>query len=93
MKVLKSEAEFVRRCGDFVQEIEIGCSLSSRHQDVFNDTSIHSFPAERLPDADWPQWERGPQPEYRKSEQELVRDVQEPSEVAPAGDPAVDARL
>ena len=91
--MLKSEAEFVRRSGDFVLETEIGSSLSSRHQDVFNDTSIHSFPAERLPDADWPLWERGPQPEYSESEPELVRDVQEPAEVAPAGDPAVDARL
>ena len=92
--MLKSEAEFVRRSGDFVRETEIGSSLSSRHQDVFNDTSIHSFPAERLPDADWPLWERGPQPEYPESDPaELVRDVQEPAEVAPVGDPAVDARL
>ena len=90
-QVLKSEAEFVRRCGDFVRESEIGSSHAG-HQDVFNDTSIHSFPAERLPDGDWALWDRGPEPEYPESEQELIRDVQELAQVTPSGDAAVNAR-
>lgn len=76
--MLKSEAEFVRRCGDFVNESKIGSSHAG-HRDVFNDTSIHSFPTERLPDGAWALWERGPQPDYPESELELIRDVQEPA--------------
>ena len=74
-----------------MRETEIGSSHAG-HQDVFNDTSIHSFPAERLPDGDWALWDRGPEPKYSESELDFIRDVQELAQVAPPGDPALDAR-
>ena len=77
-KVLKSEAEFVRRCEGFVLETDVGDAHSAG--DVFNDTAIHSFPSERLPGGSWGLWDRGPRPEYpEEADPELVRDVQEPA--------------
>lgn len=73
-RLLKVEgAEFIRRVYDFVSETPVkNCYQIG---DVFNDTSLHSFPEELWSEIENPEtfWDRGEEPVYLEPDFEFIK--------------------
>ena len=73
VRLLKEEGlEFIIRAREIVRESTVKNSFSVK--DVFNDTSIHSFPESRLSLKNTEEfWDRGEEPVYVETDLEFVR--------------------
>lgn len=69
-RVLKSNADFILKINPFVREFFLENNF--KYSDIFNDTSIHIFPKDKIENLEIEFWENITEPSYKKEDTEFI---------------------